>query len=118
MVVSPSRYQPTRTDPKSIRTTAAHNGNEWVINREKIFIANFILPSYIAVFFKDVVKNGNITNVIVKKDTKGDSSLKIIDKLGMHAMEVAEVILENVRVTIENTTGETYPFRPLSKKRL
>ena len=95
----------TGSDPGAIRTTCVRDGNEWVINGEKIFITNSTLPGYIVVFCKDVENEGKITNIIVPKDTKGYSAPKVVEKMGMNGMEVADVVLEDVRVPYENTTG-------------
>lgn len=95
----------TGTDPAAIKTTAVRNGNEWVINGRKIFITNATLPGYAVVFCRDVEKDGKITNIIVPKDSRGFSTGKHYEKMGMHGMEVADVILDDVRVPLENTTG-------------
>jgi len=95
----------TGSDPNAIRTTAVRDKDEWVINGEKIFITNSTMPGYIALFCKDVEKDGKVTNIIVPKDSKGFSATKLVDKLGMHGMEVADIVLEDVRVPFENTTG-------------
>lgn len=95
----------TGSDPDAIKTTCVQDGNEWVINGEKIFITNSTLPGYIVVFCKDVAKDNKITNIIVPKDAKGYSTPKLVEKMGMNGMEVADVVLEDVRVPLENMTG-------------
>jgi len=95
----------TGSDARAIRTAAVRDGDEWVINGEKIFITNSTLPGYIAVFCRDVEKGGKITTIIVPKDTPGYSAQKLVSKMGMHGMEVADVVLENVRVPYENAVG-------------
>ena len=95
----------TGSDPAAIRTTAVRDGDEWVINGEKIFITNSTIPGYIGISCKDVEKGGSITTIIVPKDAKGYSTPKLVDKMGMYGMEVADVVLEDVRVPLENTLG-------------
>lgn len=95
----------TGTDPAAIKTTVVRDGDEWVINGRKIFITNATLPGYAVIFCKDVEMDGKITNIIVPKDSRGFSVGKHYDKMGMHGMEVADVILEDVRVPLENITG-------------
>lgn len=95
----------TGTDPKALRTTAVREGDEWVINGEKIFITNSTLPGYIVVFCKDVEKDEKTTTILVAKDIAGYSTGKHVAKMGMHGMEVADVLLEDVRVPYENTIG-------------
>lgn len=94
----------TGTDPKAIRTTCVREDDEWVINGEKLFITNSPIPGYIVVFCKDVELD-KTTNIIVPKDTKGYSAPKLVEKMGMNGLEVADVVLENVRVPYENVTG-------------
>lgn len=95
----------TGSDPKALRTVAVREGDEWVINGEKIFITNSTLPGYIVVFCKDVEIEGKTTAILVPKDTPGYSTGKLVAKMGMHGMEVADVLLEDVKVPYENTVG-------------
>jgi butyryl-CoA dehydrogenase len=95
----------TGTDPRALRTTAVRDGDEWVINGEKIFITNSTLPGTLALFCKDVEVDDKTTTILVPKDTPGYSTGKLVAKMGMHGMEVADVLLENVRVPYANTVG-------------
>ena len=95
----------TGTDPRALRTTAVRDGDDWVINGEKIFITNSTLPGYIALFCKDVELEGKTTTILVPKDSPGSSTGRLGAKIGMHGMEVAAVLLENVRGPYENTVG-------------
>ena len=95
----------TGSDPKALRTTAVREGDEWVINGEKIFITNSTLPGYVSLFCKDVEMDGKTTCILVPKDAPGYSTGKHVAKMGMHGMEVADVLLEDVRVPYENTIG-------------
>ena len=95
----------TGSDPGAIRTTAVRQGDYWVINGEKIFITNSTIPGYIVLFCKDVEIGGKITNIIVPKNSTGYSTPKLVEKMGMNGMEVADVVLEDVKVPFENTTG-------------
>jgi butyryl-CoA dehydrogenase len=95
----------TGSDPRAIRTTAVRDGDEWVINGEKIFITNSPLPGTIVVFCKDTAMDDKVTCIIVPKDTPGYQPQKHVSKMGMHGLEVADIVLENVRVPYENTVG-------------
>jgi butyryl-CoA dehydrogenase len=95
----------TGSDPKAIKTTAVRDGNEWIINGNKIFITNSTLPGYMVVFCRDVEISAQITCIVVPKDCKGYSIGKYYDKLGMHGMEVADVFFDDVPVPLENTIG-------------
>lgn len=95
----------TGSDPRAIKTTAVRDGNEWIINGNKIFITNSTLPGYMVVFCRDVEISAQITCIVVPKDCKGYSIGKYYDKLGMHGMEVADVFFDDVQVSFENTIG-------------
>lgn len=95
----------TGSDPRAIRTTAVREGDEWVINGEKIFITNSPLPGTLVVFCKDVEMDDKVTCVIVPKDSPGYTPQKHVSKMGMHGLEVADIVFENVRVPYENTVG-------------
>lgn len=93
------------SDAKSIKTRAVKDGNEWVINGEKIFIT-FGLEADFAIVFavtdKEKGANGGITCFLVDRD------------MGWRAEEIhtldgwnpATLILDNVRVPEENVLGE------------
>ncbi|MEQ8200276.1 MAG: acyl-CoA dehydrogenase family protein [Syntrophomonadaceae bacterium] len=95
----------TGSDPSALRTTCVRDGDEWVINGEKIFITNSTFPGIMTLFCKDVEMGGKCTNILVPKFVKGYSVPKIYDKMGMHGMEVGDVVLDNVRVPYTNITG-------------
>ncbi len=95
----------TGSDPRAIRTTAMREGEEWVINGEKIFITNSPLPGTVVIFCKDLEMEEKLTCVIVPKDTPGYLPQKHLSKMGMHGLEVADIVLDNVRVPYENTVG-------------
>ncbi len=95
----------TGSDPSALRTTCVRDGDEWIINGEKIFITNATMPGLMGIFCKDVEMGGKCTNIIIPKGSKGYSTPKIYEKMGMHGLEVSDVVLEDVRVPYENTTG-------------
>ncbi len=95
----------TGSDPSALRTTCVRDGDEWVINGEKIFITASTFPGVMSLFCKDVELGGKCTNILVPKTCRGISTPKIYEKMGMHGMEVADVVFDNVRVPYENTTG-------------
>lgn len=95
----------TGSDPRVIRTTAVREGDEWIINGEKIFITNSPLQGTLVVFCKDVEFDDKVTCIIVPKETVGYAPQKHVSKMGMHGLEVADIVLENVRVPYEYTVG-------------
>lgn len=63
------------------------------------------MPGLMTIFCKDVEMGGKCTNIILPKGIKGYSTPRIYDKMGMHGLEVSDVILDQVRVPYENTIG-------------
>src|SRR5206468_889550 len=90
------------------RTQAHLEGDEWVINGEKMWITNAPIAGHIivtAVTDKDRGKRG-ISSIIVPRGTAGLSFGKHEAKMGLHGSLSTAVFLENVRVPQENLLGE------------
>ena len=101
---------PPKDAPKSgLRLRAERDGDEWVLNGEKCFIAN---GSVAKVFFVDARTNPNVpvrqgtTMFIVASDTPGFRVGKVFNKRGWRFYQNAELIFENVRVPHANIVGQ------------
>ena len=95
------------SDVKSLRTTAKLDGDEWVINGTKVFISNGGIADVnvvVATVDADLGHRGQ-ASFIVCKGTPGLSQGKKEDKLGIRASQTTEVVLEDVRVPMENLLG-------------
>jgi len=96
------------SDAGATRTTAALEGDEWVINGQKMWITNAPVAGHIivtAVTDKDKGKKG-ISAIIVPRGTPGLSFGKHEAKMGLRGSVSTAVLLENVRVPKENLLGE------------
>lgn len=93
------------SDAGGTRTTAVLDGDEWVINGNKIFITNAGYAKTIVLTALTDKENRGISAFIVPTDTPGFSTGKPYEKLGMRASNTVEVILENVRIPKENLLG-------------
>lgn len=95
------------SDASKMATTAVKDGNEWVINGEKIFITHGS-EADIAILFaltdKEKGKNGGITCFIVERKM-GFRSEPIPVMSGSHH-EPATLVFDNVRVPEDNVIGE------------
>jgi len=95
------------SDPASLVTRAERDGDEWVINGSKIFIT---LGSWagVALVFARTGGEGarGITCFLVPTATAGFSASKIDGKLGLHAQDTAELVLDGVRVPDSARLGE------------
>ncbi|WP_346535546.1 acyl-CoA dehydrogenase family protein [Micromonospora sp. DPT] len=97
------------TDLQGIRTTARLDGDEYVINGTKMWITNARYANPLPVLVKTDTTaspaHKGMSVLLVEQDTPGFSVLKDIPKLGYKGTESCEVLLDNVRVPVENLVG-------------
>jgi alkylation response protein AidB-like acyl-CoA dehydrogenase len=101
---------PPEDDPKAgYRVRAVRDGDQWILNGEKCFIANGNIGK---LFFLDArsdpnknVKEG-VTMFLVPRDTPGFRSGKVFNKSGWRFYQNAELIFENARVPHANVVGD------------
>jgi acyl-CoA dehydrogenase len=95
------------SDVSALRTTARRDGDEWVLNGQKIFATNGGPASVrivVATVDADLGHRGQAA-FIVGPDTPGIKAGKKEKKLGIRASDTSEVILEDCRVPLENVLG-------------
>ncbi|MER3396577.1 MAG: acyl-CoA dehydrogenase [Acidimicrobiia bacterium] len=105
------------SDTSQVATTAKRDGDEWVLNGRKIFCTNGARADIVVVFAtvdKSLGREG-IKAFVVEKGTPGFEVGKIEDKLGIKASETAELILDNVRVPMDNLLGGEAALDPKRK---
>tara|TARA_R110002096_G_scaffold16898_12_gene58117 strand:- start:61537 stop:62697 length:1161 start_codon:yes stop_codon:yes gene_type:complete len=90
------------TDVLGMGTTAVKKGDNYILNGRKIFITNAPEANVFLVYAK---VEGRITSFIVESTFKGFSVSEKIHKMGMRASTMAELILEDVEVPVENLVG-------------
>ena len=98
----------TGSDAGGMMTTAAKQGDTWILNGAKNFITHAISGD-IAVVIARTGKKGDshgMTAFVIEKGTEGFSFGKKEDKLGMRASETAELIFDNCKVPHENILGD------------
>ena len=97
----------TGSDAGGMATTAVQKDDNWILNGAKNFITHAISGD-ISVVIARTGKKGDsrgMTAFVIEKGTKGFSSGKKEDKLGMRASETAELIFDNCIVPSENVLG-------------
>ncbi|MBT4703747.1 MAG: acyl-CoA/acyl-ACP dehydrogenase [Rhodospirillaceae bacterium] len=105
---SDNRLPPEIDQKAGYRLHAERDGDEWILNGEKCFIANGSVGS---LFFIDARTdpNANIkvggTLFLVPKSTPGFRIGKIFNKRGWRFYQNAELIFENARVPHANVIG-------------
>jgi alkylation response protein AidB-like acyl-CoA dehydrogenase len=95
------------SDAAALRTTAAREGDCWVINGTKQFITNGSSGDIVVVMAMTSKGKGSrgISAFIVERGTPGLRAGKKEDKLGMRASDTSEVIFENCRVPSAQLLG-------------
>lgn len=101
---------PPADDPKAgLKLRAQREGDEWILNGEKCFIANAPVGK---LFFIDArtdptvpLKQGT-TMFLVPSDTPGFRIGKVFNKSGWRFYQNGEMIFENARVPHSNVVGE------------
>src|SRR5690606_14267700 len=98
-----------RTEPgsgsglKSLRTSAVRDGDEWVINGQKVWITNGINCGVVLVACKtDPSAGAKGVSLIAVEDGTPDftKGAKPMEKIGLHAQDTAELFFDNVRVPV------------------
>jgi len=95
------------SDLKALRTRAVRQGNDYVINGQKVFISNGQLCNLIVLATKTDSQAGakGISLFLVEADRPGFKRGRNLDKLGMKAQDTSELFFENVRIPAENMLG-------------
>jgi alkylation response protein AidB-like acyl-CoA dehydrogenase len=91
------------SDSFNLRTRAHPEGDEWVINGEKIWITNGNIADVISVFART---ERGITGFVVESKMKGFSAGPSEKKMGIRGSATAAISFDNVRVPKENMIGD------------
>jgi len=96
------------SDVAAIQTRAVKDGDNWILNGRKTFITNGTYARLAIIFAQTGPGQGakGLSAFLVETDTPGFSTVEIHGKLGIHASNTAELILEDVRVPAENLLGQ------------
>jgi len=98
------------SDPRSLRTTARRDGDEWVINGHKWFTSNGKRADFFVVMCRtedpdgEPDTNGRMTQFIVPRTTPGVHILRGINVWGVES-DHCEISYEDVRVPDANRLG-------------
>ena len=97
------------SDAQAIRTTARRDGDDYLLNGNKLFVTNGDRGDvYLAMTKTDPdasPRHRGISAFLVERDTPGFSVARTIDKLGYKGPETAELFLEDARVPAANLLG-------------
>jgi acyl-CoA dehydrogenase len=96
------------SDLKAIRTKAVRDGDDYVINGQKVFISNGQMCDVLVLATKTDSAAGakGITLFLVDTSLPGFRRGKNLDKLGMKAQDTSELFFDDLRVPASAMLGE------------
>ncbi|WCK53453.1 acyl-CoA dehydrogenase family protein [Aneurinibacillus sp. Ricciae_BoGa-3] len=96
------------SDAGGTRTTAVHNGKEWVINGSKCYITNASYAKNLAITAVTDKEKGTsgITAFVVSTESPGFQTVADYEKMGLHASNTTQLFMEDVAVPDENMLGQ------------
>jgi alkylation response protein AidB-like acyl-CoA dehydrogenase len=98
----------TGSDLGAVRTTAARDGDDYLVNGSKTFTTNGINADLVIVVVKTDPSAGarGITLLAVERGTPGFTRGRNLDKIGLHAQDTAELFFADARVSASNLLGQ------------
>ena len=96
------------SDLQAIKTTAIRDGDDYVINGQKVFITNAQNADVIVVAAKTDprARGKGISLILVETDRPGFTRGKPLHKIGCKAMDTSELFFADLRVPVANLLGE------------
>jgi len=98
------------SDMQNLQTSAVKDGEEYVINGNKMFISNGASGNAFAVLARtDKTANPphrGISCFVVEKPAAGFTVAQKLDKLGYRGIDTTELVFDNVRIPTENLIGD------------
>ncbi len=91
------------SDSFNLRTRAHRDGDDWIINGEKLWITNGAIADVLSVFTRT---ERGITAFVVETKSKGFSAGPAEHKMGIRGSITNALTFDNVRVPKENMIGE------------
>lgn len=91
------------TDLRAIRTKATRRGDHYVLNGAKTFISNGGTADLVIVAAR--TDEGISLLVVDTRDCPGFRRGRILDKIGQHAADTAELFFDDVAVPVDNLLG-------------
>lgn len=97
----------TGSDSANISTTAVRDGDEWVINGEKIFVTDGDRCDTMVVWatLDKSLGKAAIKSFIVEKGTPGCEVTRLEKKMGIRASDTASISFNDCRIPLDNILG-------------
>lgn len=108
------------SDLRAIRTRAVRDGDDYVINGQKVFISNGQMCDVLVLATKadDDVEKGAVTLFLVDTSLPGFKRGRNLDKLGLKAQDTSELFFEDLRVPASAMLGGQGQGFPLMMTKL
>jgi len=114
------------SDVASIKSNARRDGDDYVINGQKMWITNSFQADYMVMLCNtsaDAPAHKNKSLIVVPMNTKGVTRSKKLDKMGMRASDTGLIFFEDVRVPARHLIGEenkgfTYQMMQFQEERM
>ena len=97
------------SDVAAIRATAIRDGDGWRLNGTKMFITNGTIADLVFIAAKtnsEVKGSRGVSIFAVERGTNGFAASRALEKMGWHASDTAELVLEDVWVPADHLIGE------------
>jgi len=98
------------SDTASVSTTAVKDGNDYVINGNKVMIGNGTVGTFLLVYCltnpEEESKTSRHSIIIIETDRKGYDADKMEGKMGIRCSDTAMVYFNDLRVPRENLVGK------------
>ncbi len=113
------------SDVASIKTTATREGDDYVVNGQKMWITNGTQGDWACTLVNtgEGDRHGNKSLIVIPLDAKGITRDTKLDKLGQRSSDTAIIFFDNVRVPARNLIGQegkgfTYQMQQFQEERL
>jgi alkylation response protein AidB-like acyl-CoA dehydrogenase len=96
------------SDASAIESRAVRDGDDYVLNGEKVFISGGTVADFVVMFAKTDNESGprGIAGFIVPTGSPGFSVARTDRKMGVRGVPTANLVFDNVRVPRERLLGE------------
>ena len=96
------------SDVKEIRTRAVRDGDEYVLNGQKVYISNGQLCDIMVCASKTDPNAGakGVSLIAIETDQPGFIRGRNLEKIGLKAQDTSEIFLEDVRAPAANRLGD------------
>jgi len=96
------------SDLKAIRTTAVRDGDDYIINGQKVYISNGQLCDLVILACKTDPNTGvkGMSFILVESTRNGFERGRNLEKIGLKAQDTSELFFNNVRVPVSNRIGD------------